>query len=250
MKPGEPTELDYQLETKDGEELRFVYTYDSERENRGFVIDRLQAFIGDDLVGYIKASYVGGDRVGHFYPTVLNYISQIGGSSVLPWDNATLDPRTASPEQLAKITSQLHAYRYIMSLPDEPVTEYKHLEKWMKAQAKYTHKLRDANKNFEEFLSRTVDRPIVDFVNTRLNEHNGVNKDYQGKGIAVFLYQVMATELGKRGMTFRSSSLQSEQAQGVWRKFEAEGWTKMDGDRLALDPEKFDLTKKPSFAGY
>lgn len=247
MTPGERIDLEYDIQTKDGADLSFVFIHDSERENRGFVVDRLEAFTGDERVGYIKAMYVGSDRVGHFYPSVLNYITQIGGSSVLPWNNATIDPAKASPTEFAKIVDGLHSYSFVRSRPEEPITNYKDLKKWIAQEAKINRKLQNATKDFQSFLARTVDRPIVDFVNTYFNEHNGVKIDNQGRGIGTALYQVMAIELDKRGMTLRSSTLQSPKAQRIWNTFQAKGWTKMDGDRLALDPTKFELCLKSQF---
>lgn len=247
MKPGEPIQLDYSLETKDGQPLTFYYTYDSEPTNRGFVVDKLEAFIGEEKVGYIRAMYVGGARVGHFYPSILNYIAQIQGASVLPYRSACLDPAEASPETLNIIAERLNAYRFT-DKPSEHFSDYQAFRDWFTQQAKTNFKLRKATKDFKAFLHRAVDKPHVDFVCTEKSPENGVLEGNQGRWIGTALYQVMALELDKRGLDLRSGTLQSPEARRIWDTFKKKGWAYEEEDRLVLDARSFELILQGSRA--
>jgi hypothetical protein len=50
---GDSRELDYDLETKTGEPLRFVYTERVAGTNRCFKLDEIAAYKGETKVGYI-----------------------------------------------------------------------------------------------------------------------------------------------------------------------------------------------------
>lgn len=230
--------LDYCLTTKDGEVMTFEFIHDAERENRGFVIDRLNAYIDDEMVGYLKVEYVGSDRFQDFYPSgIINYLTLIEGSIILPYESKKADLKKAHPELLNAVARNLYSYRFAREMPITLLGSYKEFNTWFREATKENTRLQRVTKGFREFKKR-IDKPFVAFICTDESQTNGVPRDNRGRGIATALYKVMAVELAKRGMPLRSSTLQAPEAAGIWEKFEKEGLTYRDKDRLVLDPSK------------
>lgn len=60
------------------------------------------------------------------------------------------------------------------------------------------------------------------FDNIATVDYSRVNDDYQGRGLGKEMYITIAKHLNKKGIKFRSSSLRSESAKGLWLKLQRE----------------------------
>ena len=101
--------------TKSGQEITFKYDDDSEGDNnRGWQIYKIDAFVNGEHAGYLKIENIPRERFERWYPTVLNYISMIGGHSVLPLDKKHLHYKDLNDEELKKTVKSLsyHSRKY------------------------------------------------------------------------------------------------------------------------------------------
>lgn len=242
------TPLDYVFEDKLGREISFKMFDDSETPNRGFRVDELAAYAGEEKVGYLKASYISGETFKKFFPSgVLNYIDQHGGASLFEvgegFEMPATDIKKVDADELNKVAHCLHGYAYANNTPAEPLSSYADFQNWFKNEVASTRKYLRKLADYKEFKSR-IDLPFVDYINTSPSENNGVFTDNRRLGIGGMLYKIMAKELDKRGMRLHSSSLQQREAVAAWQKLASEGICyksrKMNG-RLAINPNKFDL---------
>lgn len=247
--------LDYAFEDKSGREIHFVMYEDCDNPNRGFQLDMVAAYSGDDKVGYIKVDYVSSKKWDDYYPSgLLNYMSQIGGLSIFDllegWDKPGTDLRKASPEVLNKTAEKLIYYRCGRSMPQRSLETHADFQYWFKQVVVPTRSYENALADFQNFKA-LIDTPKVAYINTKVSTNNGVMSDNSRLGIGGMLYKVMAKELDKRGMRLHSSTLQYPEAKIAWEKLTKEGIvykSKKIGGRLAINPKKFDLELKPQTA--
>lgn len=240
--------LDYAFEDKIGRDIHFVMYEDSENPNRGFQLDEVAAYSGDDKVGYIKADYVSSKKWKEYYPSgVLNFLSQIGGKSIFDhqegWKKPGTDLKKASSEILNKTAKNLIDCRYGRDKPQRPLETYGDFQNWFKQVVVPTRSYENALEEFHRFKA-LIDTPKVAYINTRESVYNGVMSDNSRLGIGGMLYKVMAKELDKRGMRLHSSTLQQPEATAAWEKLIKDGIvykSKKLGGRFAINPNKFDL---------
>jgi len=92
--------IEYQ--TKAGDEIEFRYKEDAEGDNnRGWIVHEIQAYVNNQYAGYIAVSYIPKDRFIKYYPTILNYMSQISGKvGILPYEKRMMPKNILSIIQL------------------------------------------------------------------------------------------------------------------------------------------------------
>jgi hypothetical protein len=242
------TPLDYVFEDKRGREITFKMIDDSETPNRGFRVDELAAFTGDEKVGYLKASYIYSKTFKNFYPSgILNYIDQHCGAVVFEigegFDKPATDIKSLDADELNKVAHRLYSFSYASNPPTKRLENYVDFTIWFKTESSKNRKYLQQVDCYNNFKSR-IDVPFFDYINTSPSDNNGVLSDNRRLGIGGMLYKVMAKELDKKGMRLHSSSLQQPEAVAAWQKLASEGICyrsrKLAG-RLAINPVKFDL---------
>jgi GNAT superfamily N-acetyltransferase len=67
-----------------------------------------------------------------------------------------------------------------------------------------------------EFKRAVMDSPYIDY--------SFVKEDYTRQGLATQLYKTAASFYAQKGLTLRSSTLQSEPVKALWASFEQKGW--------------------------
>ena len=199
-----------------------------DRVNRGFVLDQIVAIIDGVQVGSLKIEYVPENLYRRFYPGVLNFMAQIKGSNVLPLDERAMPWRKLSREGLIKILCY-NGY----GVPGDARDFANYTDAKLRDMvAAYEQKLLAGKegREFREFFSFHVDKPFVAYIE--------VNEEFRGRGIGTALYFEGARWMREKGMVFRSSRMQSDEAKIVWDKFKERGLTRADQfGRLMLYPE-------------
>jgi GNAT superfamily N-acetyltransferase len=203
--------------TMNGERIEFVRETNIARENRGFIVDMITAKINGEAVGYIKIENIPRKEARRFYKSIFNFLSQINGANYLPWDNGSVDYRTLSDADLIKIIT----YNRFFSASKN---EYQGLARdALLALVEERKAVLDASKQgeaFREFLRYHVDKPFVAYIE--------VNRNRRREGVGTALYIEASNWMRERGLVFRSSKLQTKDAEAVWARFAAKGMTRRD----------------------
>lgn len=197
-------------------------------ENRGFVLDRIEAIIDGRVVGFIKVEHIPASKFRAFYPTIFNYCAQIAGrTGILPLDKRTYHYRNLSDGEL--LTMLKHRRRYFVDQAD-----FTHLDRpaLLSLIKEWEKQLLNGDDGvaFENFRLYHVDKPFVAYID--------VDRDMRRQGIGTALYIEAARWFRERGLCFRSSGLQTDAAKSVWTRFTSDGLTRRDRQgRLILYPE-------------
>lgn len=202
--------------------VRFEYHEDIEGDkNRGFQVDKIEAFIGDENVGYLKIAYIPRKRWEKWHPSILNWYTQFQGSSLLPHEYKTSKLEDIPTEELAKDLA--HAWWASPSADDINYSKRNEIYQQMQQIAltgnrqqildAYHQIERDAYKHkgklFKRFENYFVDKAYVDFIR--------VEDKYQRQGIATALYRAGYEWMKSKGMPFYASGTQSKDAKATWR---------------------------------
>jgi GNAT superfamily N-acetyltransferase len=221
--------------TKDGAAITFEYFNDIEGDNnRGWQVDQIKAFVDGQEVGYLKLSYIPRERFNRYYPSIFNWLSQMEGKHILPFNKQHLDPfkHLDAGEIKRALHNALYYYvkleglRYneVESLPDSE------LLLWLRKAEGAAHT--QSGDKFEDFYAYYVNRPLVDYIH--------VNKDFRQRGIGTALYIAGAKWMAQKGMQMYASTLQQPEAAAAWKKMQERGWVKIarmaDKDRRYLEP--------------
>lgn len=237
---GESTDLDYDLQTKAGEPLRFVYTDCVPGTNRCYKLDEIAAYIGETKVGYILVENVPRPVFDAYLPSALHHHHRISGHIIFPGDTEELAIDQLSVEDLQTLA---HRITFEISWPGKDTTaiqSYDDFSHWMKTEIEPKKWFAKVQAAYDEFSSLHVDRPKVGYVKTKgdAQGNRGLFGDYGGQGIGLALYQVAAMEMARRGMEFfLAIQTASGDAQTMHDRFEKAGWIVHEGERIRLDGE-------------
>lgn len=196
--------------------VQFKRIEDSEGDdNRGWQVDKLEAILDGENVGYLKMAYIPKERLKEWYPTMLSYISQMKGSHVLPYGYEKKQIKDIPADLLRQclfMARQAVGRRYPnfdqqradRQLPDEQVyAEFAKLEQ--QAQKEFKQK-------WQDFVNWHVDKPVVDFIR--------VESDLHRKGIGTALYRAGHQWMKEKGMKLYASTLQQKEAAAAWERME------------------------------
>ena len=218
-----------EYETKKKQQITFKVETDIEGDkNRGWKIDKLTAYVDSKEVGYIKIENIPKERYERYYPTIINYISQISGTHILPIDKKHLHWTELETEELREAVK--YAYWGVLHIDRSMDKEFKmlpreDLEKMMDDAILPIKKI--YGKRFKEFIDHHVDKPFVSYIH--------VEKDARRQRIGVALYLTAAKWLKKQGLRLYASTGQTDMAQGAWKYLEKHYNVKKDGKRRYLD---------------
>lgn len=149
---------------------------------KGFKVVRIDALKDNAVVGYIKLGYVPKiEWEKRFANNILNYANKFKG-----W--------CFDLETLQGIQSYCYPWNYNGKITREDVIE--------KAWNKFQH-------SFKNDFQYHVDKPLVDYIE--------VNDKHKRQGIGTSLYIEAAKWCASHNMVLHASSIQSHEAQQVWR---------------------------------
>lgn len=203
--------------------LQFERSPDSEGDdNRGWRVDRLDAYLDGKEVGYLKMSCIPRDRFKRYYPTIFNYMAQIQGNCVLPYEQRASLYTDLSDLQLKKLlwASQHWA-------PSEPDGTREELLGMAQAREKELLKGR-VGKLFKEFKTFHVGKPIVDYIR--------VEDAYRRKGVGTALYLEGARWMAEQGLGLYRSGVQTAEAFAAWESLIQKGHVGKDRRGMFVKP--------------
>lgn len=232
--------LEQEFHTKDNQPIEFKVYEQSPRKGddlgRGWIVHLIEAYVDGEKAGYIAISYIPKERFVKEYPSVVQYIDKITGTSLYPgreygyklhWsDHFDELPLSAQVRALSHPldVNMFSSYRGNVVQPEEmSKDELKKLKKELikKLESRY-------GKRFEEFKDFHMDKPLVDFIR--------VSEDFQRNRIGVALYEKAARWLANKGLKLYASGIQSEEAQKAWEWLRANKGanigTEKHGDRV------------------
>lgn len=199
--------------------VTFRYHEDIEGDdNRGFQVDKIDAFLNGEDVGYIKISYIPKARFEARYPNILAFLNNMEGKrGIFPYEyRDVVDYHKIPPEALKKNLDSawlaivggwdMNEFARFRELPlDQVIPEYEKFERI--ANKRF-------GKRFKEFRNYFVDKGIEDFVR--------VKEGFQGRGIGTALEKAAHDWMKKRGMQFYFSNVRLEPGQHLLKKIEKE----------------------------
>lgn len=182
-----------------GQQVEFEQRLD-DGVNPAWVCRQLDATVGDEEVGYIKAAYVPQSNFKAYFPS----------PGWLEINRASSSERTPSlegksDEDLAKFIDQNNRSLRSQRSELEGLNSDTLLEKAKETLEHHNEEGRHRYNAFEEFH---VDKPRVDYVK--------VYDSWKRKGIGTALYEEMAETLGEEDMALYASGLQSDDAVAIW----------------------------------
>lgn len=196
-------------------DVRFEYHEDSEGDNnRGWQVDRIDAYLGDQKVGYLKLAYIPKGRFKKWYPSILNYIQQISGKIIFPqeyrathWTKIPIDVLRKYVYNMAQVAGV--GWNESNSLQEQALTAP---EKWVR-QLYHSFEIqisKDDSGLFNRFKKYFVDNPYVDYINV----------DAKRQGIGTALYRAGHAWMKSKGMKLHASNTQTPDAQAAWKTLE------------------------------
>jgi len=222
-----------EYQTKSGEEIEMKRLPDSEgNDNRGWRVDKIEAYVGGEKVGYLKVSYIPHERFVRYYPDVFAFMHHIQGkrlgeysSDYVPYVSRDKDDRR---KMLKDIVFLLRAVpygkekEYVQKLSDREV---------LQQLREYDKELMDGHygRMFKQFKNFHKDKPLVDFIR--------VEEPYQRQRIAEAMYRAAAEWMREKGMRLYASGTQSAEAKKAWKHLRQNvGVTKARRGRRYLEP--------------
>lgn len=175
--------------------------------DKGFIIIKIEAIVKESVVGYIKIALLSKENFYQKFPTIWHFIKNWKGKHNIDLELA--DNPVAMFECLSGY-SDTWPHDYSKSLDDQyKIKRVKQYEEFM------NEKMLDETKTL-------IDSPYVDYI--------FVEPEMRRNGIGLLLYKKAFELMSEKGYTFRSSSLQSNDAFSVWSKLEKDGYAEKIGN--------------------
>ena len=218
--------------------LTFKTTPDSEQQNRGWVVDLIEAYHGEDYVGYLKAGYIPTENFEEFYPTVFNYMSQIGGNCGI-FDYYEKHFHWKSLDESGKrclIRNCRNTRGIAKDLDDISKTiSEESLDNFISDLEKKILKS-DVGKKFKSFKEFHFNKPLVDFIS--------VSDRFRRKGFGIQIYLEGARHFKNKGLFLHASDCQSESAEKAWEKLTRLGYVRSYTQKDGRERRVIDLSQK------
>ncbi len=202
----------------------FKQSYNCEKPNRGWIIDMVEAFQDEELIGYIKVSYISEDNYKKCYASPLDYMVKISGWSCVESRFDMSSVRNHISKNMLQSLTWHHWHDNNLLHDIETMNQerlvylFKRLEKDVGIRYK---------KAINQFKHHWCNKPVVDFIR--------VNVSRQRQGIGSQLYIEATKMMKEKGLSLRASTLQSDAAKAVWNKFTKQNQTVRRGKYLYLN---------------
>jgi len=174
--------------------------------DKGYKNQRVEAYIDQELVGYVKWSYIPSEQWVKMYPSIWYWIKEKSYKY-----NALF-----KPDDLKSIWSVLFTPWGLD--PRTPPLKYKSDLK------QYLNRHIDQVKSFESSKNFWVDKPTVTMVAVKgsLQFRSDDGKVWTRKGIAIVLYKYAAKLLAKEGLAlWEDHQTQTDDAKKLWLKIKS-----------------------------
>ncbi|NJO59891.1 MAG: hypothetical protein HC836_16910 [Richelia sp. RM2_1_2] len=244
-----------EYKTKSGSEITFKVIPDEEGDNnRGWQIDRINAYVDGALAGYLKLGYIPKERFFNHYPSIFNWMTKVQGKSILPHEKRDLHWSLLDDKD--KRSLLLRGLMYFSSASSEEqqriqALEQPQLDEEIKKFEMLTKK--ELGKKFKEFYNYFVDKPYEDFIRVfskgdriapRQSDEES-QRDFKRQGIGLALYFKAADFLNSKGLQMRLSTLRSEEGgKAIGNALIKAGLTTKKGNFEFLDLNKVNAYKQ------
>jgi len=185
-------------------DIEFHYQDDTEKVNRGWIVDKVTAKLNDTEIGYLKISYISSENFSKFYRDILDYINNIKGWCLSERDGDVME-YVKSILRHADMNTSNQMYR-------DKYDSNKYTKEWAKNKLDELIKVlsKKYKAEFEEFKNYFIDKPLVDYIK--------VETKYRGMGIGYGLYVAGAKWMAEKNMALYASNLQSSYAKKSWAR--------------------------------
>ncbi len=191
--------------------MELIRTENIEKENRGWVVDKISAVKNGVELGYLKIEYIPDVEWNRWYKSILDFMVHIKGWCI----------GHRGPDVLGNLTT------------DKVKNMAWYL--WSKEFEAYDNDL------VQRLIKEVTDRYQGDFLSFERYHRNSphpsyvlVPKEHCRKGVGTKLYLEAARWMDEKGLEFRASELQSDEAKALWNSFGRKGLTKQKGKFLYL----------------
>ena len=208
------------------EELSFRMSEDSEGDkNRGWRVDKLEALMNGEPVGYLKMSWIPRERFQREFPNILQYMAKMQGKGGFNPEYSPYDMNTP----LGRIKAMLDANDWSQKSSKNPELDQMNPKQTLAMEKELLKGFeRGFGKEFAKFKNHWMDKPLVDYIR--------VKENFQRKGIAIAMYEEGAKHLATMGLKLYASNNQQPGAKAAWEwlKVHAGANVGMDGTRMFL----------------
>lgn len=214
---------------------------DTERENRGWRTDRIEASVEGEPAGYLKLSYIPGQEWERRYPTAFEYATSglTGGyHKIKALRRKEPDDAQWSRDDLVKAIENATGWTpYSMSERLEPLSDSEVYEQWRQKRQEIAAKHQTA---YDDAKAFHVDSPVISYINVYSaddkDRYVGGNEqgrpvighgddgwpiygpNMQRQGIGTVLYEAGALWMHERGLTMHASGIQTTPARAAWAR--------------------------------
>lgn len=230
--------------TKSGGEITFKRIEDAERQkdpHSAWVVDRIDAYLDGEKVGYLKISYVPDKNWHKYFPNIFAFEDRLSGQAIfVPKEmfpgtdryhetptKDTYDYTTYNEEQLRNLLKRVVFIFKLAdwSKEDEYVAQFNTRRDLIRELNRIENLLmkRRPGKRYLQMKNQLKDKPFVDFIN--------VDDEYKRQGIGEAMYLEGSKWMKEKGMQLRSSTLQSPEAQASWQNLKRKYNVKRTRDR-------------------
>lgn len=214
--------------------LTFRITPNSEAEKASlWVVDLIEAFDGDERVGYIKLSWIPAENFKVSASSIILFMANTQGHCVIPRESKgkTFDEMTT--EELRKVVGlaswSFQNIDYSMGKSKDLLDAMSREQLMERIRDIESHLIvKPAARRLKEFTDFHINRPLVDYIR--------VTRPRQGIGTQ--LYIQAAKYLKARGLKLHASEIQTPEAKASWASMTARGWTARSGTRTILVANK------------
>lgn len=212
--------------TKDGRIIAMEFhpmdPEDTRGVNKGYVVRRVNAYVEGVHAGYLKISYVPKERVPECYPTPWHWLTALKGWC---FDASNLrDCWVRAHHHAQKVPVSLRGQGIASNALASVEADEAAMQADLDALAdSYIYSLDGTPKEaLAAFIKRSVDYAFVDHIRvfkgkTAFGQEGPTEINWRRQGIATAMYNEGARWMAETyGLALHGSSLQSEEADGVW----------------------------------
>lgn len=202
---------------KTGRKIEIRWDTNTEKPNRGFICHMATAWTeNNECLGFLRVAYIDKNEYKRLVPTIWHHAQAFSGLCLgLESED---EPKKFTGERAKEFCERVN--QYLFSWGTQPAETVAELEMRVKKNPKYKRLMENKKKSLNYHLMT----PYVDYadVSGRNRMQLGIT-DQRGAGVGKLLYYGTSVALEDMGLPFFSSTLQSPEAEGIWKKFEEMG---------------------------
>lgn len=190
----------------------------------GWVCHKVEARVGEEVVGYLKIEYVPSATIDEKIPTIWHWWNGTNGQARHDdwegvWFDAHYRTRSVPASLKGQLTDPWRLSRKSAPEMETILTDLQALEKLIGDRGWDNPWL-----EFEQFKRNHMDRPKVGYIYTEQPPPWEEGTDWRRKGIATLLYNEGAKWMARKGFPLWASTLQQDCATATWEAMVQSGY--------------------------